>query len=198
MTKDTETELDNGTKLLLHMFYRAFASTIGHFGSPAELMSGNRRLVEGSRPILEWLRLVTPDSTLPFGFRPTSRLEKIYLKRGFRPVGSGKKRFASVVDTDVLNSIFDAALVDEEHVCPLARVTLYVLGLIVYSKDGSEVPTGELRVLAAERREQDRERRKSFCPRPERVEGKSVSLCFQVRTTMSRPASSKILGSHQA
>jgi hypothetical protein len=160
MDENVKQKLDAiGTEYLFHMFHRAFAPTVGDFDTPAELISKHKKLVEGSCRVLERLRLVTPDGTLPFGFKPTPRLFDIVLRRSLRPLKNSKKASASIEENDVLNSIFDAALADEEqdYVCPLARVLLYVLGLIVHSKDGSEVPTRELRVLAAERREEERQ-----------------------------------------
>jgi hypothetical protein len=156
MTNDKE--LDTGTSLLFFIFYRAFAPTLGEIESPSELMSEHKTLVEGNCRILARLGLAVPDSALAFGYNPTDRLEDIFLKRSLRPLRDSKKAFASIEDTDVLNSIFDAAVADEDqpYVCPLARVLLRVLGLVVYSQDGDAIPTRELRLLAAERREEER------------------------------------------
>jgi hypothetical protein len=66
----------------------------------------------------------------------------------------------SIEDADVLNSIFDAAVPedDQPNVCSLAEILLHVLGLVRYAEDGV-IPTRELRHLAAERREEERTRR---------------------------------------
>jgi hypothetical protein len=138
------------------MFHRAFAPTLGLIESPDELLSQHKTLVEGNCLILGWLGLVVPDDTLAFGCKPTDRLEGIFVKRGLRPLENRAR--ASIEDTDVLECIFDAAVAeaDQPYVCPLARILLHVLGLIRYAQDGDEIPTGELRQLAAESRHKER------------------------------------------
>jgi hypothetical protein len=107
---------------------------------------------------LEWLGLVTPDRASQFAFKPTLRLVEIFSRHRRR--GESAKESASIEDSDALHSIFDAALAHKEQadMCPLACKLLHVLGLVLYSGDGSEIPTRELRVLAAERREEERHR----------------------------------------
>lgn len=154
-------ELDAETDLLFLIFQRAWSPTLGDLESPDEYLKECETLVDGTCRILKWLGLVEPDKAHAFGFKPTHLLESIVAKRHLRPLKDSKKACASTEDTDVLNSIFDAAVAYEDHcyVCTLARVLLYVLGLVRYSRDGDEIPTQELRQLAAERREDERNQR---------------------------------------
>jgi hypothetical protein len=160
MTYCNKTKLDAGTACLFSMFERAWSPTLGKLESPDKLYREHKMLVVGTCRTLEWRGLVEPDRKLVFGCTPTERLERMFAKQRAHPLKYRMKARASVEDTDVLNSIFDAAVPDEDHpyVCPLARISLHVLGLVMYShsEGGEVVPTQELRQLAAERREEER------------------------------------------
>jgi hypothetical protein len=157
MKESNKTKLDTGTSILFLIFNRAWWTTIGEFERPDELRHQHKTLVVGTCRILEWLGLVVPDRTLAFGCKPTNRLEEIVVKRGLRRLKNTKNVRPSIEDEDVLHSIFDAAVSDQDqpYVCPLACDVLDVLGLVT-DADGGEIPTQELRQLAAERREGDR------------------------------------------
>jgi hypothetical protein len=152
MTKDNETKLDAGTSLLFSIFDRAFAPTLG-----GDRLSEHEFLINANCRILAWLGLVEPDSELLFGYKPTKRLEHLFAKQRAHPIKDRKKAYVSIEDEDVLNSIFDAAVPDEDqqYVCALAEVLLHVLGLVRYAADGV-ISTRELRRLVAERREEER------------------------------------------
>jgi hypothetical protein len=136
----------------------AWAPTLGYLEGPSDYIKRRKTLVEGTCRILEWLGLVEVDSTCAFGYKTTDRLERIFVKRHARPLKDSSKASASIEETDVINSVFDAAVPDEEqpYVCPLARVLMRELGLIRNTQGIEEIPTRELRLLAAERREKER------------------------------------------
>jgi hypothetical protein len=140
---------------------RAWAPTLGYLDGPNDYLRDHRTLVDGTCHILEWLGLVEADSTCAFGYKRTHRLECILVKRHDHPLKDSKKASASIEETDVINSIFDAAVPDEDqpYVCPLAGVLLHELGLVRYTQNGDQIPTPDLRLLAAERREGERNQR---------------------------------------
>jgi hypothetical protein len=161
MKEVNETKLVAGTACLFSMFERAWSPTLGEFESPHKLWRERKTLVDGNCRILRWLGLVEPDRKLVFGCRPTERLERMFTRRRAHRLKDSKKVCASLEENDVLCSIFDAAVPFEErlYVCPLARVLLHVLGLVRCTQDGDEIPTHELRQLAAEGRQEERNRR---------------------------------------
>ena len=161
MTKYNNTEVDTATSILFCLFDIAWAPTLGESKGPNELLREHKTLVDGTRHILEWLGLAEADGTCAFGYKATDRLVRIFVKRHGHPLKESNKASASIEETDVINSVFDAAVPDEDqpYVCPLARVLLRELGLIRHTQGIEEIPTRELRLLAAERREEDRNRR---------------------------------------
>jgi hypothetical protein len=161
MTKYNNTEVDAATSILFCLFDIAWVPTVGESEGPNELLREHKTLVDGTCHVLEWLGLVEADSQLALGCKPTERLGSILDKRGAGSPRNSKKASASIEETDVINSIFDAAVPDEDqpYVCPLAGVLLHVLGLVRYTQNGDQIPTHDLRLLAAERREGERNRR---------------------------------------
>jgi hypothetical protein len=140
---------------------RAWAPTPGYLDGPNDYLREHKTLVDGTCHILKWLGLIEADSSCAFGYKTTDRLEGIFVKRHDHPLKDSNKASASIEELDVINSVFDAAVPDEDqpYVCPLARVLLRELGLIRHTQGMEEIPTRELRLLAAERREEERNRR---------------------------------------
>jgi hypothetical protein len=159
--ENSDSRLDAADDSLFLILDHAWAPTLGYLEGPSDYLREHKTLVDGTCHVLEWLGLVEADSTCAFGYRRTHRLERILVKRHAHPLKDSNKASASIEDTDVINSVFDAAVPDEDqlYVCPLARVLLRELGLIRYTQGMEEIPTRELRLLAAERREEDRRKR---------------------------------------
>jgi hypothetical protein len=159
--ENSDSRLDAADDFLFLIFERAWAPTLGYLEGPNDYLREHKTLVDGTCHVLEWLGLVEADSTCAFGYRRTHRLESILVKRHAHPLKDSNKASASIEETDVINSVFDAAVPDEDqpYVCPLARVLLRELGLIRYTQGIEEIPTPELRLLAAEKREGDRNQR---------------------------------------
>jgi hypothetical protein len=111
--------------------------------------------------ILEQIGLVTRNDTYPFKFKPTEILEDIVRRRAFRPVRNSKKEEPTLEEEYFLLSIYDAALPIEEVwvVGPFADLLLNVLGLTVRCKSGDQIPTPELRVVAALYKNKERNKR---------------------------------------
>jgi hypothetical protein len=107
--------------------------------------------------LLEWLGLVEPDSTSPFGYRPTQDLIGIILKRGLRRPGNVTKRTLSCEDAEIMETVREAwrtfPIKDT-----LPRLVFGVLGLTNVNDDLEEIPTPKLRELVAKRRRADREK----------------------------------------
>jgi hypothetical protein len=152
-------KLDHGTFILFSIFDRAWSPALGKLENPVKLRRDHKMLVVGSCRILEWLGLVVPDRKLAFGCKPTERLESMFARRRAHPIKNSKRAWASIEEADVLNCIFDAVIPfkDQPVVCPPARALLHVLGLVRYTRD-DEIPTRELRLLAAARRDKERNR----------------------------------------
>jgi hypothetical protein len=148
--------------ILGQAFDRVFAHNLGPHKSVDDLLSKTPKKVEGLCRVLEQIGLVTPDEVYPFGFKPTVILEDIVRRRAFRPLRNSKKEEPTLEEEEFLLSIFDAALPVEEwcSVCPFAYLLLHVLGLVVNTKYGDEIPTPELRVFVALHRNKQRYERK--------------------------------------
>jgi hypothetical protein len=155
---DKQLSVQNRATILDQAFDRVFAHNLWGYENVAALLDGERKLVDGMCRVLEKLGLVTPDGTLPFGFKPTALLKDIVRKRGLRPLKNSKQDRVSMEEHDAVDLIFDAALAFEEQslVCHWAARLLHVLGLVVRCKDGESAPTHELRVLAAMQRTEER------------------------------------------
>jgi hypothetical protein len=151
-----------GLRILDQAFERVFVHNLGPHKSVSELLSKETKKVEGICRVLEQIGLVTPDEIYPFGFKPTEILEDIVRRRGFRPIRNSKKEEPTLEEEEFLLSIYDAALPEEEwcRVAPFADLLLHLLGLVVYSQSGDEIPTPELRVFVALQRNKQRSERK--------------------------------------
>jgi hypothetical protein len=164
MTLSLERKLlvHTGLRILDQAFERVFVHNLGPHKSVSELLSQKPQKVEGLCRVLEQIDLVTPDEVYPFGFKPTEILEDIVRRRAFRPVRNSKKEEQTLEEEEFLLSIFEAALPVEEwcSVCPFAYLLLNILGLVVYTKCGEEIPTPEMRVFVALHRNKQRYERK--------------------------------------
>jgi hypothetical protein len=164
MSLSLEKKLLVNTKpsVLDQAFDRVFAHNLGPHKSVADLLSKKPKKAEGLCRVLEQIGLVTPDEMSPFGFKPTVILEDIVRRRAFRPLKNSKKEEPTIEEEEFLDSIFDAALPFEEwlSVCPFALLLLNILGLVVHTKYGDEIPTPELRVFVALHRHNQRYERR--------------------------------------
>jgi hypothetical protein len=156
---NTKTNLEHD--FLFIILGLAWAPTLGYLDGPDDYLREHKTLVDGTCHILEWLGLIEADSSCAFGYKTTERLERIFVERHEHPLKDSNKASASIEEIDVINSVFDAAVTEEDqpYVCPLAGVLLHKLGLVRYTRNGDEIPTHDLRLLAAERREGERNRR---------------------------------------
>jgi hypothetical protein len=109
--------------------------------------------------VLEWLNLARSNKNSELGCTPSNQLMAI-LAKPTRSRLTSRKQVPTTDDEDVIESIFDALSdlegYDRSSAYGFGLAVLAALGLLRTTKSGDYVPTGHLRELAAERRQQDR------------------------------------------
>lgn len=128
--------------------------------SASGYMKRFERPIRATCRVLEWLNLARPDKASPLGCAPSHELMYVLAKPTRGRLTSAKEA-PTTDDEDVIESIFETALPDlKGRDLGSARLfglsVLSALGLLRTTKNGEYAPTGELRELAAERRQQDR------------------------------------------
>jgi hypothetical protein len=119
-----------------------------------------KKQIQATCCVLEWLNLVQADKKMALGYRPSHELMAIVAK-AIRGNLTSKKATPSTDDRDVIEAIFEAALPDLEdddlkNAWGFGLHVLRDLGLLRMTASGDFAPTGHLRELAAERRQQER------------------------------------------
>ena len=128
--------------------------------SASGYMKRFERQIRATCRLLGWLNLAKPDEASPLGCTPSHELMYV-LAEPTRGRLTSAKESPTTDDEDVIESIFEAALPDlKGYDLGNARLfglsVLSALGLLRTTKNGEYAPTGKLRELAAERRQQDR------------------------------------------
>jgi hypothetical protein len=129
----------------------------GNLG-PLERTESN---IQAVAKVFFFLGFATPDKDSLLGYVPTKCLFKIISRRPKRKLKS-KKSLWDFADLDVLESILEAALGEgcfDPDVRAFVFNVLGALGLIRYTKRGREIPTPQLRDIAAWRLCFERRRR---------------------------------------
>jgi hypothetical protein len=146
--------------LLLSIFREAYC--VEGFGqSAATYVKRHEKQIHAAGQILEWLGFATADSQSPLGHKPSDDL--MYRLAQQRRRTQSKKLCSYIEDADVFDSILDNVLgeLDEDSNIPAFVVRVFrQLGLAKNTAGLDWVPTAELRTLAAERRQGERDRRK--------------------------------------
>jgi hypothetical protein len=128
--------------------------------SSSGYMKRFEREIRATCRVLEWLNLARPDKASPLGCTPSHQLMYV-LAEPTRGRLTSAKEAPTTDDEDVIESIFEAALSDLKYY-DLGNARLFglsvlsALGLLRTTKNGDYTPTGHLRELAAERRQEDR------------------------------------------
>jgi hypothetical protein len=144
--------------LLVSIFHQAYCFE-GANQSAVAYVKRHKKQIDATGRVLEWLGLATADSQSPIAYKPSDDL--MYLLARQRARTKSKKPFSTAEDEDVFDSILDVVLeeLDEDSNVPAFVVRVFrQLGL---ARDAGldYVPTARLRTLAAERRQEARNRR---------------------------------------
>jgi hypothetical protein len=154
--RDNETIEPQENLFLFHSIVEAL--TLG--GSLGPLERTERR-IQAMAKVFLFLGFATLDEENRMGHRPTRYLAEIIARRPKRRLKS-KKELWDFEDLDFLESILEAAL-GEGWFDPDLRAFVFnvlgALGLIRYAKRGGEIPTAQLREIAAWRLCFERRRR---------------------------------------
>jgi hypothetical protein len=129
----------------------------GNLG-PLERTESN---IQAVAKVFLFLGFATPDKENLLGYMPTKYLIEIIAQRPKRRLKS-KKELWDFEDLDFLESILEAALGEgcfDPDVRAFVFNVLGALGLIRYTKRGGEIPTRQLREIAASRLCFERRRR---------------------------------------
>jgi hypothetical protein len=124
-------------------------------------LEGTESRIQAVAKVFLFLGLATSDEESRLGYRPTRHLIELIARMPKRRLKS-KKELWDFEDLDLLESILEAALGEGWFDPDLRRFVFNVLGalgLIRYAKRGGEVPTPQLRELAAWRLCFERRRR---------------------------------------
>jgi hypothetical protein len=149
----------NGEAFLLVSVFHEANCVEGLNRSAAVYVKRYKKQIHATGQVLQWLGLATADDQSPLKYKPTDDLMYLFARRRGRV--QSKKHFSNAEDGDVFDSIFDTVLgeLDEDSNVPGFVVRVFrQLGL---AKDAGldSVPTAQLRTLAAERRQEERNRR---------------------------------------
>jgi hypothetical protein len=150
----------NGEAFLLVSLFHEANCLEGLNRSAAAYVKRYKKQIHATGKVLQWLGLATADNQSPLGYKPSDNLMYLLVARQRGRVQS-KKRFSNAEDGDVFDSILDTVLgeLDEDSNVPAFVVRVFrQLGL---AKDAGldYVPTARLRTLAAQRRQEARNRR---------------------------------------
>jgi hypothetical protein len=161
MSAPNDLKFDTETYLLFSIYYEAYGVLKGMDGSAATYLQRFEKEIRGTGQVLEWLGLARTDKKSPLGCKPSHLLMSLIVEP--RRCSKSKKSFAYPEDAEVFDMIFDATVGDVEEWSNIPSFVFSVLRLLGLAKESDlldTVPTPQLYRLAAERRQEERERQR--------------------------------------